>query len=390
MVGTHHSDRDTEDNSDLLRGLADSLSSRECTRPISVERDGEAFQVRCGSRLVSVCPGCSAVAVGDWQAIVRSGLFDVGLGYRFMLLTLTAPSFGAVHRVVKAGRTPTTCRCGRAHHPDRDALLRGVPIDFERYNYDGAVRWNYWAGKLLDNTRARLRKAIPAFEYAAVREWQARGLLHFHILIRVSADQWAAPSQVSALARTVQHKLKDGSVIGWGANTDAREVRADESTGRAVWYLTKTVGYLTKDVADGGGGWSAQGAEHWARLADAARRMRCPKCSSLADIRCRAVCHRQWGARASVVSVSRPSKATGRPGWSITGLTRRRQRVDRAAWAAANSSGTAAERAHASSRRAERAAWARQYLANCDRPQGVTASRHLVGGVGQPQGDSND
>lgn len=108
-------------------------------------RDGEVNTVRCGNRRPAVCPSCAKLARKDYQKLIASGFDDVDQQrYRFYFLTLTAPSFGAVHRVPKSDRTGEIrkCRCGKLHDPLKDAGLRGVPIDLDEYDYAGCVRFN--------------------------------------------------------------------------------------------------------------------------------------------------------------------------------------------------------------------------------------------------------
>ncbi|WP_374198453.1 replication initiator [Nocardioides sp. R-C-SC26] len=323
------------------------MLSRACRRPFETP---SGHVVRCGSRLKAECEGCSALHVGDWRSIIRSGVFDAGTGYRFFLLTLTAPSFGAVHHVPREPGKRDLCKCGKRHSNEVDAGLRGVPVDLADYDYAGQVAWNAASGRLWDATRARLRALLPSLAFASVREWQARGALHLHVLIRVEAkDAQKVPvvqagkkrrsvPVITALVGAVTARGDDGITVCWGANVDCRPVRADQATGRTIWYLTKAVGYLTKDVADGGGGHSLAGVEHWRRMDHAARRHRCPGCQRRRHrvLACGALLHRQWGARSHVVSVSRPSRDGSRPGWSLTGLTRARQREARLKWVREN------------------------------------------------------
>lgn len=342
----------------LLREGLESFLERQCRQPVETP---EGLIVRCRSRLKARCPSCSALHVGDWQAIIRSGVFEAPAGSRFFLLTLTAPSFGPVHRVVKAGRRAQPCRCGTWHDPNADGHLRGLPIDQDDYDYLGQVDWNASTGRLWDATRSRLRALLPSMEFASVREWQARGALHLHVLVRVSfADavglgversgkQWRIPA-IEQTVRSVRSHTDLGLVAEWGANVDCRPIRADESTGRAVWYLTKAIGYLVKDVADGGGTSSATGRRHWALMSEAASRYRCGRCQRL-GARCGGLLHRQWGARSHVVSVSRRARKSGRPGWSLTGLTRKKQQEGRLAWAMAHYASTEQSRIADSRRR---------------------------------------
>lgn len=53
--------------------------------------------VRCGTRRESLCPTCSALYARDARRIIVEGLED---GHPAVFATMTAPSFGAVHRTV--------------------------------------------------------------------------------------------------------------------------------------------------------------------------------------------------------------------------------------------------------------------------------------------------
>src|SRR5690242_11806804 len=101
--------------------------ARVCARPI---RTTSGVWVRCGSRVKSRCDSCAELYRGDWAAIARSGVFDGPVEeYRFYLLTLTAPTFGRVHRVPREhGARVGRCGCGVTHSAE-EAGLRGVPLD---------------------------------------------------------------------------------------------------------------------------------------------------------------------------------------------------------------------------------------------------------------------
>src|SRR5689334_825864 len=97
------------------------LRERYCTRPVEVE---PGVSVRCGSRRWSECPSCSRLWAGDSARLARSGIYDSDgtplTAFRYFFITLSAPSFGAVHRIPKwredRGRR---CGCGAVHrHSD--------------------------------------------------------------------------------------------------------------------------------------------------------------------------------------------------------------------------------------------------------------------------------
>ncbi len=310
-----------------------------CRRPREVrDREGNRHWVRCGSRLKSVCPGCSSLAVGDWQTILRSGVFDASPTDHFIFLTLTAPSFGSCHRVAKPDRRKVRCECGKIHDPFRDSDLRGVPLDVETYEYDKCVEWNYYSGRLWNNLVRRLRDVAPSLVYASVREWQDRGALHIHAVLRTPEDEPLTPRQVKRIARTVTARVPGQLSMTWGTAIRARVMQRDAESGQQLRYLAKQIGYLTKSADRLGRALASKPAlEHWSHLNEAAARMWCPRCGDtrVSQALCRATCHRQWGARSHVVTVSdgRGRATKDRPIWSIPGLTRTLQKTQRAEWA---------------------------------------------------------
>ena len=311
--------------------LSDSAASAApvgCDAPFTTS---SGAVVRCQSRLRSKCPSCAELYRGDWAAIARSGVFDESAAhFRYYLLTLTAPSFGAVHRVPRSESSRARkCGCGLMHSVE-NVGLRGVPLDEATYDYAGLVAWNRDSGVLWDRTRRRLRDRWESVEFFIVREWQDRGALHVHVLLRVA--RWEAPSAVvlGEAARTAEAVSKvDGTIVGWGEQVDAKIFRATGQGAKTIWYLSKALGYVLKDTgmqAPMSGAW-----RHIARLARAARTMRCaPGCDPSV---CSSRVHDRFGARSHVVSASRRSKH--RAGWSFTGLTRKRQRLERVEWARA-------------------------------------------------------
>tara|TARA_B100000513_G_scaffold183431_2_gene103487 strand:- start:55 stop:939 length:885 start_codon:yes stop_codon:yes gene_type:complete len=249
--------------------------------------------------------------------------------FRFYLLTLTAPSFGRVHRVPK-GETPVgVCGCGTRHALE-DADLRGVPLDSSTYDYAGLVAWNRDSGVLWDRTRRRLRDRWDSVEFFVVREWQDRGALHLHAIVRISRQEAPTPLALGDAARTATAFSKvDGALVSWGEQGDCQSFRADGEGAKTIWYLSKALNYVMKDVARESVGRRSDAWRHIAHLSAAARAMRC---SAECDPEmCQSRTHERYGARGHVVSASRRTKT--RTGWSFTGLTRRVQRQLRTEWA---------------------------------------------------------
>ena len=129
-----------------------------------------------------------------------------------MFVTLTAPSFGPVHarrekdgRVVacRPRRKDTTCphgirlSCGHKHARDDPRL--GEPLCPDCYDYTGAVLFNACAPELWRrftitleaHSRRQAGLTGQAFaaqlrvSYAKVAEYQRRGVVHFHAIIRL-------------------------------------------------------------------------------------------------------------------------------------------------------------------------------------------------------------
>jgi len=121
--------------------------------------------------------------------------------------SLTAPSFGAVHSRPDNGRP---CQCGQRHEADDPAL--GEAIDPATYDYEGAVLWNWHAPALWNRFIIELARVLAAqagrserawrkqvrIAFAKVAEFQARGLVHFHAIVRLDGaeDRATAPGML--------------------------------------------------------------------------------------------------------------------------------------------------------------------------------------------------
>ncbi|MFE0698965.1 replication initiator [Streptomyces sp. NPDC058872] len=172
--------------------------------------------VRCGNRRVTRCPACSTVYRYDTYQLIASGLrggktvpTSVAAHPR-VFATLTAPGFGPVHNRPDTGR----CHCGHTH-PDDDPLL-GTPLDPDRYDYAGAVLWNAHAPALWARFTTHLRREIAkaagltqrilrdhaTLSYAKVAEYQKRGQVHFHAVIRLNGP--TGPASIPPAWATTQ------------------------------------------------------------------------------------------------------------------------------------------------------------------------------------------
>lgn len=230
----------------------------------------------CGNRRADVCPACSRVYARDTFAMIRSGLLGgktvpeaVGKN-PLVFATLTAPSFGHVHgiRSKDGDKTGGMCRpfdrnkvcehgrsmsCMRKHTENDPAV--GSPLCWDCYDWTCAVVWQWHAPELWRRFTIALRRAVAAHlgktdaelrqvasvQYAKVGEYQSRGLIHFHALIRLDGPDGpgtSAPLNGVTLAGLVEKAARDVVVkappvdgadvpreLAFGSQLDARTVR---------------------------------------------------------------------------------------------------------------------------------------------------------------------
>ncbi len=195
---------------------------------------GGVLPVACKTRRASRCPPCAEVYSADTYQLIRAGLSggkgvpDTVASHPCVFTTLTAPSFGPVHlsreqdgRLLRCRprRRSQICRhgrrmsCGDRHARDDDRL--GEPLCPDCYDYTGSVLFNACAPELwrrftitLRRTLARqaglTNKALAAqlrVSFAKVAEYQRRGVVHFHAIIRL--DGPAGPSSAPPAWATV-------------------------------------------------------------------------------------------------------------------------------------------------------------------------------------------
>jgi uncharacterized Zn-finger protein len=271
--------------------LAEVAAAGYCVHPVQLhgttvdvetgELSHTLLRVPCKDRRAAVCPACSYLYKADaWILIAAGMLGGKGLtpeveSHPRVFVTLTAPSFGAVHRVAKFGRCHPGSRamtCGhgvtricRTCHTDDDPLL-GAPLCTDCFDYQEAVLWNATASRLWHRTMVRLRQGVGATQhlseaelhkvarinYLKVAEFQRRGLVHFHAVIRADGPEGAESPppewlttevlehQVRRLALTVVYKGTERRGFQWGTQLEISDVTAGEDDGRRI------AGYLAK------------------------------------------------------------------------------------------------------------------------------------------------
>ncbi|MGW0601535.1 replication initiator protein RepSA [Streptomyces sp. NPDC002776] len=255
----------------------------------TADEPGGRLRVACGNRRASRCPACAWTYAGDTYHLIRAGLAgddrrDIPATVRNhprVFATLTAPSFGPVHNQPDHGH----CRCGRTH-PDDDPAL-GTPLDPDRYDYAGAVLFNNHAGELWQRFTNRLRREIAKragltqrelkevcrLSYGKVAEFQKRGAIHFHAVIRLDGPDgpesapppWARVDLLTdAIHAAATHPYttinlppaedQPARTLRWGRQLDIRPVKAfgdgSDLTEQAVAsYVAK---YATKAAENTG------------------------------------------------------------------------------------------------------------------------------------------
>ena len=182
---------------------------------------------------------------------------------------MTAPSFGPVHtrKITRRGHV-IPCRCGDRHHPADPRIA--TPTDPDSYDYEGAVLWQAHGGLLWARFTTTLRRALatalgvgardfPAharLSYAKVAEYQRRGLVHFHAVIRLDGPDGPADPPPAVLTHevlrdaiatagrtsTLTTTRPDGTplVLGWGTQLDLRPV-----TSTAARQLEDDAGHIS-------------------------------------------------------------------------------------------------------------------------------------------------
>ena len=339
-----------------LRGHATTLDRRTgevlSRYDSSAEPDGVLYK-RCGNRRASVCPSCSHEYKGDMWHLLAAGAAGGMKGvpasvaaHPLVFVTLTAPSFGAVHTTrrgrdgvagrcrPRSGHRKRVCAHGRpawcgVTHDDGDRRL-GQPLCPGCYDYRAHVVWQWWAPELWRRFTIGLQRALAArlgvtatalrrlvrVSFAKVAEFQRRAVVHFHALVRLDGPASAATEddplpaplvdvpavELVALIRAVADRVRvDAPPTGpgdpirrlaFGVQVDGRPVSPDcdrdtdrsSAPGSGQLHPETVAAYIAK--------YATKGCEDFGlpprlRDPDMARRMGVPEhvCRLLAEVR---------------------------------------------------------------------------------------------------------
>ncbi|MGW3646656.1 replication initiator [Streptomyces sp. NPDC000878] len=260
---------------------------------------GERLSVRCRNRRASVCAPCSRLHAGDTYHLVRAGLLggkNIPTTIRNrprLFITLTAPSFGPVHRAGESRCRPRrdggTCAHGRpigcrvVHAPDAPAA--GQPLCSDCYDYTGHVLWHAHAGILWDRFTRDVRRHLATsaglvqshfpqharLSFARVAEYQKRAAVHVHAVVRLDGpagpdDQpplWGTTDQLTdavrasaerVLVRTPYSPAVGELALRWGTQLDARPLHTDADGADDDAVAAYVAKYVTKGASETGAG----------------------------------------------------------------------------------------------------------------------------------------
>jgi hypothetical protein len=212
-----------------------------------------------------------------------------------LFVTFTAPSFGAVHTRKAQGRLVLPChpyrqgatcphglRAGCWHRHQEDDSRLGEPLCPGCYDSRAQVLWNALAPELWRRTTITLQRALARqvglsegelrrlvrVSYAKVAEFQRRGAIHFHAVLRLDAATdcrcpgCLAPPPEPLTAALLERALRQavaavrvpcpplgdagpGRYARWGDQLDVRNItKGDDQAGELS--AEQVAGYIAK------------------------------------------------------------------------------------------------------------------------------------------------
>ena len=265
------------------------LSSGEITSSYSSETEPTGVLLKaCGTRRATLCPSCASVYAADARILIRSGLSggkgipNVVADHPMVFATFTAPSFGKVHRANNDfGRCQQIRRhehcshgqalwCNKAHA--KDDRIVGEPLCMDCYDYRRAVLWNSLCSELWRRTTIYAKRELAqllgisktAFSkqyrlsFAKVAEYQRRGVVHFHAVIRIDSatknlqtlpGAVSAPMLISAITSavakvTVPYPGDFSGFVRWGPQLDVRGISNEQE------YISEIASRDTEDAPE--------------------------------------------------------------------------------------------------------------------------------------------
>jgi hypothetical protein len=291
-----------------LRGQVEHADPQtgEVRTAYSTEREPDATLLKAyGNRRASVCPSCSATYRADSFQLLAAGLRggkgvpETVNGHPRLFVTFTAPSFGKVHTRKAQGLLVYPChpyrqgrrcahgrRVGCWQRHDEDDPRLGEPLCARCYQSGAQVLWNALAGRLWSRTTIYLYRALAQLvgvsegelrrlvriSFAKVAEYQRRGAVHFHAVIRLDAatgcgcPACVAPPPAGFTADLLERAVRQATaavvvpcpaveggqgvvlIARWGEQLDVRQITevgddqglsAEQVAGYVAKYATK-------------------------------------------------------------------------------------------------------------------------------------------------------
>jgi hypothetical protein len=285
----------------------------EVRQVYTTEREPDGVLLKaCGTRRESRCPSCAATYRADAYQLLAAGLRggkgvpETISGHPRLFVTFTAPSFGRVHTRKAQGRLVLPCRpyrqgarcphglrAGCWHRHDEDDPRLGEPLCLSCYDSQAQVLWNALAPELWRRTTIAVQRAlgrlvglqegelsqVVRISYAKVAEFQRRGAIHFHAVLRLDAATECrcpgclAPPPAGFTAELLEEALRlavpavrvpcppvDGEqdrYARWGEQLDVHNITRDDdqagelSPEQVAGYIAK---YATKATESFGAG----------------------------------------------------------------------------------------------------------------------------------------
>jgi hypothetical protein len=289
-----------------LRGRVDQLdrATQQRRTVYATDREPDATLLKaCGNRRASVCPSCSATYQADSFQLLAAGLRG-GKGvpetvaqHPQLFVTFTAPSFGPVHSHRAQGRLVLPChpyrqgrrcphgrRAGCWQRHDQDDPRLGEPLCARCYQAGAQVLWNALAGRLWSRTTTYAYRALAQLagvseadlrqlvriSFAKVAEYQRRGAVHFHAVIRLDAataggcPDFVAPPPAGFTADLLERAVRQAAAVvavpcpaldadqgvtltaRWGDQLDVRHITRAEGGEEGELSAEQVAGYVAK------------------------------------------------------------------------------------------------------------------------------------------------
>jgi hypothetical protein len=264
------------------------------------EPDGVLLKA-CGTRRESRCPSCAATYRADAYQLLAAGLNggkgvpDTVSEHPRLFVTFTAPGFGRVHTRKAQGRLVLPChpyrqgarcphglRAGCWHRHDQDDPRLGEPLCPACYDSQAQVLWNALAPELWRRTTIAAQRALGRLvgvqegelrrlvriSYAKVAEFQKRGAVHFHAVIRLDAATECrcpgclAPPPQPFTAGLLEDALRQavpvvrvpcppvaggpGRYARWGEQLDVHNITREDGEQAGELSAEQVAGYIAK------------------------------------------------------------------------------------------------------------------------------------------------